>query len=249
MKTKFNLDKEAINRTVSFGNKIYKDNNQSNKDFATNEARDPNDSLADTINGKLAEEAFRLFLRNNYNIMQEIDYVIYPGTRKTDGGKDFTLPGGFKVDVKGTRNYSQWLLETKFKFDRYIPDIYVLVKNTLPRNFENNPLYILDQQKSVSSLIVGYVHRFELFDSKGNYLFLFNQNDSLFKLPSSFVFIKHNRREFMEECRDKIILMDEQGVLKKLQVRLKAKANVGFPIQWLRKSRDEWEDIINGAPI
>ena len=56
-----------------------------------------------------------------------------------------------QVDIKATRDYSKWLLVESHKF---WSDAYVLVKMTLPRDFEEDISYIDGDQLQEKYLVL-----------------------------------------------------------------------------------------------
>ncbi|WP_283154138.1 hypothetical protein [Guptibacillus hwajinpoensis] len=97
--------------------------------------RSMEDYLIDTIRGKIAEYVFKEFFENiekSYSI--EIDNKIYKSTIVTDNGNDLEslIKNGndrylnnFKVDIKGSKTESQWLL---IEDSKAVSDVYVFVK-------------------------------------------------------------------------------------------------------------------------
>jgi hypothetical protein len=242
MQTHFTLGKDDIEKAKEFALTIRQKNAQSPSDFGEHELRRKDvDFGADTIEGKLSEIIFAKFIQHNAGYEIEPDFDIYDDPLLIDYGQDIDLvkAGGksyrcrSRVDVKATRNYSQWLLVESHKF---WADAYVLVKMDLPRDFEKD-ISSLDRG-SVSGEVSGFAYHFDIIDPAGKKpWFRFNKGDQLFN-PN----ILSNIPKGVMRNPDQIARwLDDASTLKKIGYPLKAKTNYGIPVSWLRKNKEEWD--------
>lgn len=82
--------------------------------------------------GKLAEEAFSIFLKNEYNIDMDVDYEIYEGIHQVD--KNDVFINGLNIDIKASKDTQKRGIQKclkQFNFpvprDQKIKDITVSV--------------------------------------------------------------------------------------------------------------------------
>lgn len=149
------ISSDVIKKCVDFTEMVVP--NQSNSMFREYDVtRDYEKMYSDTLRGKIGEEAFALFLKDQYGLDVELDYSIYKDKSKGDQ-QDIEL---FKrrIEIKTTKKHSKNLLvdckdiRNKNNIDK-LPHIYVLVLLTLERTHGN-------------AKIVGYAPRPYLFDDQ-----------------------------------------------------------------------------------
>jgi hypothetical protein len=91
--------------------------------------RSVQEAARDILIGKLAEVAFASMLWEQYSLRADLDFGIYP--RGIWDSED-VLINGWRIDVKGSRSGSEWLLiewnKLRFRIDeRRLPHVFIFV--------------------------------------------------------------------------------------------------------------------------
>lgn len=241
LQTVFYLNKSEISSSFDFAEKATYGRSQSKRDFGSQIIRTQKDQIADISEGKMAEIGFKHFLETNFRVDVEIDFNHYSELHEIDFGSDIEeikcSDGNprictYKIDVKTTRPYSQWLLVEGHKF---WSNAYVLVKTDLPRNYERDPYSIA--KSDVKTEITGFAYHYDFIDpltkkpwigySRGDCLL--NPKDIPLKNPPAPVNVKE---------------LLQNSTIRTLGLPLKSPTNYGIPILWLRNERKEWEKLI-----
>ena len=211
------------------------------------------DCIADVFEGKVGELAFKKIMEQG-GVYVDIDFSINSGVCNTDNGQDFKLIQSrepkLKYDVKTIKPYSQWLLVEGHKLDPEIikSDIYILISAEIPSNLENDISEI--PVEDIFCKFRGFAFYQDFFDRNDKPYFSFN-NHNIKRLYSP-KFLKkcfnqarakygviNDRRQLYEFFNDVRIEMNPF-----LNVGLKAPANYGIPIMWIRKDINELIKII-----
>lgn len=245
----FVLGPDSIERAFSFAEDLWEKKAQSPKNFGSTAGRSKFDFIADTVEGKLAEEGFRIFLNTNFQIDTRIDYDIYPGMHEIDYGNDlqqFSVQGKpklgiVKVDIKSAREYSEWLLIEGHKL---WADIFVLATLTgLSKNWERNPYDSKNHKITVS--IAGFAYFTDLIDNatkKPWFTFASGRNlvnpNSIYEIISR---LRRNNSLSPSAISQSIDVGRANGTVSMMNVYLKASSNHGMPKRMLRTGHLEWE--------
>lgn len=244
----FTLKPEWVDKALSFAVGITSTNSQSTLDFSNPEINRTSsvDTTADTVEGKLAEMVFARFLRHNFDIKIKLDLRIYNDKDIIDYGQDldYLEIDGIKyssrnrIDVKGTRSYSKWLLIEKNKF---WADAYVIGLMNLPRNFEHDISCL--KNKSVKGTIAGFGYHFDIMDQLTKKpWFKFVAGSKLFN-PE----VLENIKKDPDWSPDKLTAWLSKNLDDKdyLNVNLKSRVNYGLPISWLRNDLESWKEFVD----
>jgi len=252
IKTRFRISPKQVDRAFAFAEQICKGRAQSHRDFGSKRGRKTVDFIADTVEGKLAEEGFAKFLRANFGIDVEVDYDIYPDRNETDYGNDLQgieidgspMVGVFKVDIKSARHYSKWLLVEDHKFRG--ANLYVLVTiHGLDKDWEDNPYAY--RRKPIDITVAGFAFYTDFIHlpSKKPW-FVFKQGAPLIRTSDALMIVRglKKRRKLNPVWIKKVASrMMKAGRITPMKVRLKAPLNYGIPKDWLR-SGDQWLQVV-----
>jgi hypothetical protein len=268
IKRKISISSVALRESVEFA--LNSLGHMTQKDFQ-NEAinkRTMEDYIIDTVRGKLAEYVFNemyLGIENNYTF--EIDNKIYKRTIETDNGNDLQIiynvtnpsekyVNNLKVDIKGSKANSQWLLvEEKKSFS----DVYVFIKvNFVNEDFLPDNTIIKESLKdeeykeqmltellntfngNYSGEVAGYVYNSDIVDPL--------TNKPWFELKSHHGLIKPSEfnKIFVQDPNKMSKLIEEHHQnLDKYIPELKAEINYGIPVRLLRGSLNEMVHLIS----
>lgn len=143
---------------------------KSSKDFGskTAEIRELNSKVADTMSGKHAEYAF-MKLCKSWVIDITIDFDISSGKLNVDDGQDVTtveyITNKIKCDIKGAKQFAQWLMIESHKIDENIinADIYIFIRLDIPSEVRKD-LSLLNKN-TIKATFSGYALRSDFFDS------------------------------------------------------------------------------------
>ena len=234
------LDADDCRRAVEFAHKINENCDQAETDFGRRDLiRKISDRNADTVEGKLAEIGVQKFLRIRSPFQVALDFQVYPGQENGDSGQDLSLVKlrgasyrlDKKVDIKATREGSQWLLVEAYKF---LADVYIIVRVRLPFDFEKK--YKSHTVDRACCEIAGFVYKDDLLFLDGRPWFSFPRDSRLFNLRGVDKPTVSDSGEFyswLEHQRQVTEIHSIGGPLK-------AELNYGMPIHWLRSGMDEW---------
>jgi hypothetical protein len=229
----------------------------------TNSRRKNEDYIIDVVEGKLAEYVFNEFSYWFYGLTFTIDNKIYNDTTWTDGGNDLlilrtangTYLSNLKVDIKGTKKNSQWLLVEKKKA---YADVYILVRVDFENENFLDGLFInkteLDNDNYKRQLVEDILSRFNR-EYKGyvvGYAYLSDIIDPETNKPW-FMFKKDEKLITNEEVNNMVTrspdinrsILDEYQDVFNGYVKLKAEVNYGLPAFILRKSAGDWLQLFN----
>ena len=225
MSTQFDfgiVNGSAVRWCHSFAKKMTERGAISARDFGSGAVRNATDSLADMVEGKVAELAFAQMVAANTGIRPEVNFNIYETPLVTDTGTDLpqvrvrneclALRGS--IDVKSTRSRSHWLLVDHFRFHS---DVFVVVKAMMPDDIEKSEEHWPDLFRlGVRCKVVGFAYRHDFLDAQtGMPRYLFKAGERLFN-PNT-------------------------GDL--IGPKLKSRLNYGMPINDLRQTPDEWFEL------
>jgi len=212
----------AVRGCYQFAQKVLNREAVSARDFGSTATRDHTDSLADMVEGKLAELAFAQMVKANTGVTPEANFNIYDDPMITDMGTD--LPQvhcnekrhalRLSIDVKSTRAWSHWLLVDHYRFHS---DVFVIAKVAFPDDIERNedhwPTFF---RLGVKCKVVGFAYRHDFLDGQtGMPRYPFKQGERL-----------HNPNTG-----------DEIGP------PLKSRLNFGLPMRDLRQTPEEWFEL------
>lgn len=249
LSTRFILPEKTIKRAFRFARRISTQDAQSSRDFGSESGRNRTDFIADTVEGKLAEEAFRLFLEKNFGISASVDYDIYPDRNTTDYGNDLSqiVIGGqsrvgiLKADIKSARPYSHWLLVEDHKFRG--ANLYILVTiDGLSNDWEKSATIT----GKVTATICGFAYYTDFLHRSNRPWFEFERGKPLIRANDARMIIEglRKRRQLNPDgIRQVSARMIKAGRIQPLNVNLKAKRSYGIPKEWLRNG-DEWQDVV-----
>lgn len=208
------------------------------------------------VYGKIAEEAFKVFLKNNFNLqtLTEIDiadfyYGIYlPDIVVVKGKDDITLK--FWIDVKEVRREQKWLLIPASSirerpYDAYVavwvglPEEHVLwlvenvpgVKEKMSENWQNKVRKIADDIDKIPCRVYGFV----LWDDVQNVMAAQESAQAHNTITEKF---GKNHAFYFDGAKP---LFDPENPSWKGS---KVGENVGFTLKSLEKS-SEWERLIS----
>jgi hypothetical protein len=242
-------------KTFEFAETLWNKKAQSPKDFGSVDGRDKNDFIADTVEGKIAEEIFAKFLFTNFQITMHPDYDIYPGMHEIDFGNDlqFFLWNGqrrmgiCKLDIKSARHYAKWLLVEKHKS---WADVYVLITiQGLNHDWERNPFNSI--YSTWKGKIAGFAYYTDVIDqSTKKPWFIFKQGEQLFD-PVCLHDILYNFNGEINADELNLLIQQERhaGRIRGLKVRLKSPVNHGIPKIWLRNREKDWKKLVQAVFI
>lgn len=266
LRKKYDIPSNYLEECIDFS--LNSLNNMTRRDFQNKdiEIRSNEDYVIDTIRGKLAEYIFRDFLYFSIGYKVEIDNEIYESTILTDNGNDIQVIYdnfdnkylcNLKVDIKGSKGNSQWLLVEETKA---ISDIYIFVKiHFVNEKFlgkglidevklKNNKEYKNMLSRKLRELlkdnyhgeIAGYAYMTDIIDpiSKRPW-FLYKEKQSLLKV--------HEVEQVIMQSQDDLsnLISQYNDVLEMYKVDLKAEKNWGVPAKYLRQSPREWLKLFN----
>jgi hypothetical protein len=209
------------------------------------------DKTSDTMTGKLAEYAFMKFCRQN-GLDINIDFEITNGKLNIDDGQDISEVNGkpniIKSDIKGSKNYSQWLMVESHKISKHLicADLYILVKLNLPSGVEKD--LSLCKKECIETEFAGFALKTDFFDIKSEPWFKYLYDSS--PLKTSFVeqIVNHAKSSLKQgETLSKLQFRNAYRALKynftkeKMYMGMKQKANenFGLPVKYLRSSDDQ----------
>ncbi|WP_342554224.1 ATP-dependent helicase [Paenibacillus sp. FSL R7-0652] len=247
---------KEIEASFAFAEELYEKNAASQKQFGRGDIiRQKNDFIADHVLGKAAEYALCSFLNSYFDIQFEVDLNVWNDPLIHDEGNDLSvlyLNGNphhlpFKVDIKGTRKHSKWLVVEKHKITNFKTLVYVIVRLVnLPTGkiFENDP-YIY-RGKPWKARIEGYAwvsDVMEVYSQTG--WFEFKKGDRLLN-PNILVPIKDeisqvSASEYQKKLSHLLSRTPEEQ--KYIGPQLDCLMNFGLPHSWLRSSIEEWNDF------
>ncbi len=205
-----------------FAERILEKEAVSPRDFGSSQVRDYTDSIADMVEGKVAELAFAQMIRANTGIMPEVNFNVYDDQLVTDMGTDLPLVKQNQkrlalrtsIDVKSTRAWSHWMLVDHYRFHS---DVFVIAKVSFPEDIEiNDAHWPALFRTGVKCKIVGFAYRHDFLDPQTSTpRFPFKRGEQLFN-PNT-------------------------GNL--IGPKLKSRLNFGFPMKDLRQSPEEWFEL------
>lgn len=252
MKFKFPISPQAKRRAFTFAEDIASKQAQSKRDFGSEKVRGRADFIADTVEGKLAEEGFASFLLQNYGIQSKVDYDIYADKTETDYGNDLQeiMTGGknrialFKVDIKSTRPYAQWMLVERHKF---IANVFVMVSiSGMKDDWEKDPY--ASKNCKLWATVVGFAYYTDFIDIESRKpWFLFKQGDPLIREKDVRAVITHLQERIKVTpftVKRRLQVHISKGKIKPMNVKLKSPINYAIPKAWLRNEKDDWDIFI-----
>lgn len=237
IKTEFPVTPADVSECLDFALNVQ----QSRRQFGSTLDRRPEDVVADTLEGKIAEIVAQQFLRQ-FGINIILDFALYD-RNQTDEGQDIWAvhvdstyyASGFRLDIKATGFGSRWLLLEEHKFHHFHASGYLLIKL---KNFISHSSLRKDPQqargKGCCGVVAGWTYSSEFFDRNGVPWFEFTQGEILFD-PSTL----GHRSKYADatELQQAVAQARRNGSLTGL-VRLDAPRNYGLPIFWLRQDWD-----------
>ncbi|MED4582505.1 ATP-dependent helicase [Brevibacillus choshinensis] len=248
---------EEIDACFKFAEDLYEKKAASQKQFGRGDIiRGKNDFIADHVLGKAAEYALSRFLNNHFGFQFKVDMNVWNNPLVHDEGHDlsvFTMDGQtyhlpIKVDVKGTRERSKWLVVEKHKITVFQTQVYIIVRIlNIPtgKRFEENPYNY--KGRDWDTKIEGYAMFSDLMEpSSETGWFEFNEGDRLYNpdvlIPLRNVINKLSTVQFHKELKSLLFAMSEQS--KYIGPPLDCKVNFGLPLNWLRNDMQEWQDFV-----
>lgn len=247
---------EEIEASFTFAEELYEKNAASQKQFGRGDIiRQKNDFIADHVLGKAAEYALCRFLSSFFGIQFEVDLNVWNDPLVHDEGNDLSvlylngkphhLP--FKVDIKGTRQHSKWLVVEKHKITSFKTHAYVIVRlMDLPigKKFENDPYTY--RGRPWNARVEGFALVSDLMETYSETgWFEFKKGERLFNphilTPLKDVICQVPASEYHKKLSRLLSGMPEEQ--KFIGPRLDCVMNLGLPHSWLRSSRREWGDF------
>ena len=141
MKNDFDLTNEGYIKSIEFALKLWYSGKSKGDWRSTGTTRSLGQYITDHAEGKLAEKAFALFLKENFNIDAVLDFDVHEGASATDAGDvnliktgSQNIRPGLKLDVKSTKPNSLWAVVDAKEFNSRAYDAYIWVKVALPLN-------------------------------------------------------------------------------------------------------------------
>lgn len=261
---KYDIDSTSLEQSIDFA--LNSLSYMTQFDFQNSEMiRSNEDYLIDTVRGKLAEYVFHKFYLNHEIIYTfEIDNKIYSSTIETDNGNDVEIIynvnnndkyfNNLKVDIKASKEISQWLLVEKKKT---FSDVYVFIKikfedeNKLTAGTINTSEITNEQYRKQLSqylltifsgpyygLVAGYAFYSDIIDPYTNKAWFplkgSNGLPSVSEVPKLFIQDPLAMSEMIELYHRRV---------KKSIPKLKAEMNYGLPVNYLRNSLGEWNSL------
>lgn len=102
------LGDEVVNRVKKFAKEVI------NETHNTFENTNTSHRIEKIYTGKLAEEVFKKYMKDSYNITLDINYEIYPGTSNVDEF-DFNI-NGKSIDIKSSKDTKKEGLSNCFNY-------------------------------------------------------------------------------------------------------------------------------------
>lgn len=258
LKTDQKVTAEEIESCFTFAEELYEKNAASQKQFGRIDIiREKYDFIADHVLGKAAEFALCTFLSRHFGIQFEVDLNVWDDPLVHDEGNDLSvlyldgkthhLP--IKVDIKGTRVRSKWLVVEKHKITSFKTHAYVIVRLLdLPngKTFENNPYAY--RGKPWDARVEGFALISDLMETSSETgWFEFKKGDRLFSphilTPLKDVICQVPVRQYHEKLN--LLLSEMPEEQKFIGPRLDCMVNIGLPHSWLRSGRQEWESFVD----
>lgn len=246
------LSKSDIEKAIEFA-KIFWGAGKSDRDFGSQDIRySASDKLADTISGKLAEIAFSLFAKREFDIDIEIDFDIKEGKFEIDNGQDIKLINNqepyCRVDIKGSKKIAKWLLVEQHKISDHIidSDFYISVSLDLPTDIEKDWSKFVRLQ-TISAWVDGYIKKGDFFDKYGNPWFDYSRGSRLYSIMYQQYVIDSLKRPFTAKDLGNALL----NKIKEFQGQvymggpLKASKNIGIPKKYLKSEKNDFEFLFN----
>ena len=242
------MPSNKVRDCLNFAWKICGANSQVGTDFGRSDLpRSLVDRVADCAEGKIAEFGFSVFAESIAKMPFKVCLDIYPDKHTIDYGQDIDGVNLYselrccrsRIDVKATRNYSQWLLIERHKF---WADAYILVRACLPRDLEINMEKLKEiAGQDIKTEVMGFAYHFDLIDqvSKEPW-FHFKKGDRLFTTDCLKDGISYPSPK---ELKKAIVGSIDNGGVKLIGAELKSAENFGYPVCLLRNSKAEWESF------
>lgn len=230
LKTKIKLFHGDYKEAVKFAVKLWYAGKPKGDWRSTGTLRDLGKYITDHSIGKLAEIAFVRFLEVNWGIKAKLDFDIHPGTSSTDSGDLVKINCNgtdvkpiINIDVKSTKMGSLWAMVDLREFNNRRYDAYVWVKVDLPLNHLARPIFEAVRNGNMRE-IDRLIPSLEIIDAEVVGLAWREEVESW--------------REFKKGER----VLDPSNPKRKL---FTAKTdNKACPIDQLRNSKNDWEELI-----
>lgn len=251
------LNKNHIDTAIEFAKKFW-DAGKSSRDFGSEDVRkSESDKLADTISGKLAEIAFSLFAKREFDIDIKLDFEIMEGKLEIDNGQDIKLIDDqepfCRADIKGSKKIARWLLVEQHKISDLIidSDFYISVSLDLPTDIEEDWNKFV-QMNTIAAQIDGYIKKRLFFDKHGIPWFDYIRGNRLYSISYVEYVIDRMARPFFANDLKSSLLKETKEFDGKIYMGgpLKATRNIGMPKQYLKSEKNDFEvlfSILSGA--
>ncbi len=278
MNQDFTIESKTVLECLGFACHAFSNSTQVKTDFGDKE-RKPLKYVTDMVEGKVAEFAIKKFFCQQYCINVHVDMEHYYNVHDTDSGNDLKkieidnvlYQCSFKVDVKGSKHNSQWLLVERSKWDLYKSDAYIMVSVKLPK-------------VSADTLAYGEKFDFEIMKTNPSYMptHIEKLEDRLkrewanwiktrvlgFTLRDDFYFHGTNTPKYEYKKGERLVKpaliknissMEQDDLLKEFaklknnpeslmgtenKDELKALSNYGYLIEWIRNSEQDWDCLV-----
>ena len=212
------LTESEMDRCRWFTEEFYKAGKSRHKKVKRNQKED-------CFRGKVAEIAFRTFMRENYGITISLDFKIHK--HKTDSGDIIAIDGvkpDLIYDIKSVKSNAKWALVSEFGKDVYI---FVMV----------NDNYACE--------VLGFINNDNLLDINGDPWFEYNNGKVFGKYLLNTLFVEtcyfKALRRFGKITRRNQLYRFMKEVSKEIQPKTKIPLdahNLSLPLPYLRRIDD-----------